>query len=130
MLPGPFVVKIGLPRTCFCVCKSKLGKPFDEILDFPMEINNVNFCDQVWHHIWSIYLTKYPILGSDILINFLIYPYKEKYMLIRKQPFLENAPAVVTRGVSTNFLIFTPKSIVALHILEQIPLTKVTNYCL
>ena len=62
--------------------------------------------------------------------NFLIYPYKHKYMLNRGLPLLKNLPAVVTSGVNAKLVIFTPKLRVTPHNLVHISPLNVTYICL
>ena len=74
-----------------------------------MKLNNVHFCDQVWLDIFIIYLKKYIIIGFDILRNFLIYPYKQKYMFMSEQCFPEKCPSSSHLGGKPKLSHFYPE---------------------
>ena len=78
------------------------------------------FLMDVARHLSVLFFKKDVIIWFEISRNFLIYPYKQIGMSIMCPPFLENAPADVICKVNQNFLIFTPKVGVTLHVLEQI----------
>ena len=69
------------------------------------------------------------VCNFALLSTFLIYPYKQKYVVNRVLPLLENIQSAVALGVYTKLDCFTPNLSVTVQVYKQIFPLKGEKYC-